>query len=1087
MDEDSDVDDAAIALRLPPLAPAPVGGGESGDAPPAYIPQLPIEIIMKIFYSLETSQVLAFSRVSKAFRAVTEDPHCIAEHFIQQHYPHSIFRAISYSRTFTAEVFDNLIKRGAPLSRSLVQELGRGRFGACPSSRYRYYDEEFHDFPYYPTSWGLKLKFSACLAVMKKGEEMYGDGVRFEHLQSDEETVATLTEGTLWSAWSRDSTSLRELMEQGRYLPLPRHEGLTRGETFISRIMAKFPDVVPLALGPCQWEPTGEQRRQALSTVFMCLDQPEGIDACAKILEKAEQLRQYPGFDLTFELASDVVRDSLDADNLRPLRAASIDGFEKQVKVRDGYRALLQLDEKGALDFKLASVVDAAVRKDWTREWPLSSFKALQKAARDFPSNSLLMATPVLLALCQYIQKHGRGAINFGTELECVRITDVSIANTLLSRSITNVDLVLDIAAEVIPDFDEGALVRSTLPKLLCQPFREGILLALHRRRPDFAGMLEEALMVQDFHIQELTAATNHPKLRCHFYKFGQPAASPAPRAAGDAPGMRSILSFETAYRSYSRHDWFSTRALNCKYKSFFTNFWKLNGHTAPGADGAAQDDLIPGPNIFGLTPSFPAEPAQPADSDASGQSSSTAGPSTAPSHGAREQQPTVEPEASHFIFPGHFHNKQSVECVQILGRSPAASLVLSHALINGAGSELMSALVTAMKPLSFDLGHWKLLAWLGQAPPQVMVDAIAYGAPFSTDGNPCDIPRYDMHLLNTKRRIAKGEKALARKIAGAEGDGSSAAAAAAARTPPRFNAARDLKGKETKLALLEAEGKAAASWDAHYPPKTAEDRTAAYTKPSEDHRPVRIGFGRSVVYLSEDETRRRLKSITEWIDHLEGLLRLELKLHSLEVFLAAESGEARAVEKTAFLRELERKYAGAPLPMLRGTQRELQRTVDQFEKHALAKRADAGDFGAALTLELAALEEDFEKHHEAMPALNPDGSKPHAAKRRCVDAKPGRRQSKRVRMAEDDRYEDSADETFDIDRELARERLRKMRARRERVRSKRAAATAAVEGDADLAPDAASGGSGSCLEPGDDDSADDSSDGDIDDEDVEE
>ncbi|KAN0061420.1 hypothetical protein ACQY0O_006267 [Thecaphora frezii] len=964
---------------------------------PALLLQLPIEVLGNIWCHLSPVYLSAFSRVCKRFHAISKDPYYVAMYFLRNHYPHSIWRAICHHRNFSSDVFRHLIRGGAPFSRSLVQQLGRAYFGHS-GERGRYGGRH--------TNWGTRIPFDSCLAVMQHGFALFGNKVSFAPSSSDEREAQRWVSDSILNSSSKDTTQLRRLLEEGRYLPLPFCGG-EREHDWLPKFAARYPNLVPLALKN-GWVPTAEERDHALRLILLCNDADGVHNSTARMLEKVEQLCEHEYFEVTPSLASDVFTGIMNRYNNAHYLSYELGPTDPHGSwsMHHGYEVLTMLDARG-MSFGFSNVVESNMLRMWRFKWHKGSLKPLQRVARDYPQLRMLMATPVLLTLCGNLQADTKPTAEQLEGLECVDLTETTVANVLLSPQIRNA-AVLDIAKAKIPAFDREAIVCKLLPKILCQPCRGEILDSLHKVIPGFAAMLENALMAQDFYIQDLATPSEFPKLRQDVFKLGHNESCPGLRAPNAVP-VRSVLSYDVCHPLFA------------SFKGIFTNFWRFNGRVAPGyTEEDTPQALIEREPLFGLESLL----TENGDDE-------TKAKALVEKHRAMQGPIRYSLSDVNVTFTsslgdyGSVGNRQSLHCLHILGRaSPASSLLLSHAIVNDCEPVLYS-LLQDMRPLSFDLGHWKLLSWLGRAPPRAMYECIAYGAPFSSDGSFTEHPQYDAHVLNSVAKLSTAEKHAARQRVHSTEAGTEVSDqdASAAEVPPKFNAARDRRHGEAELTAAKNSAMdwsltgwispAWGTWPEEY--KSYSSKIADESARPDDAVAVRVGYYGDCIYLNEEVCRRRLRSITEWIDHLQGLLLLERKLKSLESHVRKHLGQTGNARKTEFHKALERKSADAVMPMLKATQRSLQQAVDTFDQRALSKRANAGDIDAEIALELEELQLEFAAHGEAVPESIDDGPRP---KRECTAEMPGRHKSKRLRVAEDSKYEDSEDENFDPDEE---------------------------------------------------------------------
>ncbi|EPQ31574.1 uncharacterized protein PFL1_00907 [Pseudozyma flocculosa PF-1] len=972
------------------------------------IQQLPTEILLEIWCCLDDYDLRYFGQVCKAFHAISKDPYFVAAYFLRNHFPHSIFRAIAFYKVFNVKVLEHLMNGGAPLSRNLVQELGRARFGGSHNPNYSYYNRNE-----VRTNWGTKIPLDSCLAVMKRGIKLFGKGITFTRAGSDEEKVGAFANQSIWTAWSAPSAPIREVFDKGWFVPLSSYRGQSTSAVHMAKIVARQPDLLPLALRNGWSVSTAEECDEAVRQMLMSGRLMPSSQVSTKIVEKFEQLHQHSNaYRVSVKVASEVINTLLDEKYWSGSEPRT-DGFLQQAELPCGYEALMALERKGLLDFDLRAVVEATLRKTWKKSFSADLFKNLQQLATDFPGLGQVMATPLLLSLCGYVKTHGKPSSDVIAELACVDITTTTISNMLIATSISDVTFLFEVAEARLGDqADLAELVRAKLPQILCQPWRGDILTSLNAKLPGFPGMLEEALLAQDFHITQLHTPSKYPPLRSHLFRLGEcDQLTSDPYTSGDKASIFSILSFEGTPPYEHGNAWGSSRRYHYRpsssFDAVFTNFWRFNGRAAPGSTAKYKDDAfgrVRGAPLFGLEPTDENGPAAAQPKALTAQLSTRAFPLRAGEGGIQ-----VSCEGTESGFPRYnIDNRQSIECVRILGPSPGSSVVLSHALINGS-TNVLDSLLTAMRPLSFDFGHWKLLAWLGKAPPVALYDSIVFGAPFSVDGTLAKKPRSDVYVVSARRQATKTDKDMA--LVQAEPErvkpaGQKEQEQDEEDVSPKFNAMRDWRNQTEQLAAAKT---GVMAWAA---PFMGSEHYSYGEKKSDAQIEVCIqnSICHKKLYLTEAEIKRRVESIHQWNAHIEGLLNLARKLYTLERYVARTRKKTQAnILKTEFVRFLEKKPIYPSLGMLKSVEETLRKALREFKQRAAAEASKA-----VLTAELAELAAEFKEHDEEMPPAREGGPYPRNLKRQCTGKAKGGRKSKRVRSAEDDKYDEVEDEDFD-------------------------------------------------------------------------
>ncbi|EPQ31575.1 uncharacterized protein PFL1_00908 [Pseudozyma flocculosa PF-1] len=432
-----------------------------------------------------------------------------------------------------------------------------------------------------------------------------------------------------------------------------------------------------------------------------------------------------------------------------------VQGFRGQVEVLNGYVAIVKLHREGQLGIDLEEVVKSVMRVVWKRRWEAASCNILLRLADDFPRLGDILTTPILHSACRYSAKYGRPTSEGMRRLSSIDISKTTVSNVLLSAAVANVDFLLEVARSRMSEDEVAALIRDTLPKILCQPWRRGILLSLHSSVANFAVMLGDAVLAQDFEISQLDAPTRYPSVRSQVFGLEEPVESRQEHTAFHHRGhLRSILSYDG-----SSSENIEASSL-CE--GFFTDFWRLNGRQAPGHKSAGgEDSTIDDGKIRG-TPLFGIDAVEEAPSSISNLYYEEVEQHMRMNAGRSRSLLAYNPRSKQYGFPkGYFTNSQSSECVEILGRSRASNVILSHALINES-HELVTRLITKPHSLCFDLSHWKLLAWLGRAPSDYMVIDIVLGAPFSIDSSLGDELLTDELVLKASRRISRKDKKAA-------------------------------------------------------------------------------------------------------------------------------------------------------------------------------------------------------------------------------------------------------------------------------------------------------------------------------------
>lgn len=121
-------------LTLTPSIPSSTGASLT-------LSSLPEDVLLQVWKHVEEPQ--AWASVSTRLRALSERVDWRSRWFIQRYYMEDvIFQAISRPNIFTAELYKELVRLGAPSSRALVQLLhvcrdliSRGHLKAGPSTR----------------------------------------------------------------------------------------------------------------------------------------------------------------------------------------------------------------------------------------------------------------------------------------------------------------------------------------------------------------------------------------------------------------------------------------------------------------------------------------------------------------------------------------------------------------------------------------------------------------------------------------------------------------------------------------------------------------------------------------------------------------------------------------------------------------------------------------------------------------------------------------------------------------------------------------------------------------------------------------
>lgn len=133
------------------------------------------DYMLQIFTLLEDPRSLAVT--SKRFVAASKDRFFRSRWFLNRFPSHRvIFEAIARPKLFDADLFERLIKGGAQLSRSLVQFLHLLHNDSSLTGQHE-------------TRWGVKISFTAYLAVLSKGEQLYGN-ISFDASNFDDNEFA---------------------------------------------------------------------------------------------------------------------------------------------------------------------------------------------------------------------------------------------------------------------------------------------------------------------------------------------------------------------------------------------------------------------------------------------------------------------------------------------------------------------------------------------------------------------------------------------------------------------------------------------------------------------------------------------------------------------------------------------------------------------------------------------------------------------------------------------------------------------------------------------------------------------------------
>lgn len=145
----------------------------------------------------------AFSRTSKRFRTISQDTYFRARWLNHHSMPYeAIFRAITRPKLFDGKLLQLLMSGGAVLSRNLVQLLHTLHSPSTLTMQAQ-------------TNWGSGISFSAYLAVMEQGRQLYGE-VLFDTPHLDDVTFATLMDATGTDVDAR----IARFIKAGRHVPL---------------------------------------------------------------------------------------------------------------------------------------------------------------------------------------------------------------------------------------------------------------------------------------------------------------------------------------------------------------------------------------------------------------------------------------------------------------------------------------------------------------------------------------------------------------------------------------------------------------------------------------------------------------------------------------------------------------------------------------------------------------------------------------------------------------------------------------------------------------------------------------------------